>query len=367
MERGKEKTRVEQNRRISQLLKFFDLSFEEIETKDSDDIEQLYIDPDKELSSLRKKFKKHQLEDLYDCNEDKTQYGTCLHLIDKLEDFYFPNVDPCMISTFLNTELQLVYGIGPILANKLRGEKYTTIESLISNPRFSPHAIETYNFFTFENLLDFKKHILGREKLGPKKHDLSILLSSLVDPNKIVVLDLETLGFAGSQVILFGLAYISGNCLEIHQYLVRNANEERAALAVTLKLLGEAEAIVTYNGSTAEIPWLRQRANLLGVGVVPNCLHFDLLHPTRARYVNGTEKGLPDARLGTVEKAIIGMDRLMTDVPGAYVPLYYQNYREKKNIGPLISIIDHNRADLVATAKLLSILVDISYRSLALQ
>ena len=61
---------------------------------------------------------------------------------------------------------------------------------------------------------------------------------------------------------------------------------------------------------------------------------------------------LPNCKLTTIEEHIFNIKR-DDDVPGAYVPGYYQTYLEKKNIGPLIPIIEHNRNDVISLASFL--------------
>jgi uncharacterized protein YprB with RNaseH-like and TPR domain len=80
-------------------------------------------------------------------------------------------------------------------------------------------------------------------------------------------------------------------------------------------------------------------------GVIDNT-HFDMLHFARRRF-----RELPDARLLTIEKHLIGESRC-DDVPGAMVPEFYDYYLRTGNPGPLVPIVEHNRRDIVTLARL---------------
>jgi hypothetical protein len=47
-----------------------------------------------------------------------------------------------------------------------------------------------------------------------------------------------------------------------------------------------------------------------------------------------------------IEREILNAPRI-DDLPGAYVPRFYETYRETGNVGPLVYIVDHNRKDLL--------------------
>jgi uncharacterized protein YprB with RNaseH-like and TPR domain len=76
--------------------------------------------------------------------------------------------------------------------------------------------------------------------------------------------------------------------------------------------------------------------------------HFDVLHFSRRAW-----KDIADNfKLTTLERQFIGTRK--DDVPSALVPEFYETYMRTKNIGPLISVVDHNKQDLIALAFLFS-------------
>jgi uncharacterized protein YprB with RNaseH-like and TPR domain len=61
---------------------------------------------------------------------------------------------------------------------------------------------------------------------------------------------------------------------------------------------------------------------------------------------------LPNCQLQTIEKELFGIER-EGDVPGQYIPGYYNAYLNEKNIGPIVPIIEHNRQDIISLASFL--------------
>lgn len=304
---------------------------------------------------LCRTYKRVALEEIYETVLEQTPYGPCLHLVDRVRPFALELAAPSVVERALLSELSLIYGVGPITAQALRADGALTLSEIADHARFGTAARQVLGLWARRDLAAL--HDLIRRRLGSSGHALGLALGALTGPGGIVVVDLETLGLSGAPVFLFGLAHLSATGLEVHQYLARTGAEEPAALVLALDALRRAQAMVTYNGRTADVPWLRQRAAYYGVGPLPQVLHLDLLHPTRHRYrARHLDGSLSDFRLPTVERHLVGILRDMLDVPGAYVPYFYKQYEEKGNIGPLVPIIDHNRADLVGVARLLNLL-----------
>lgn len=302
-----------------------------------------------------------QLEDLYDTETVPTPYGPCLHLMQRIDPFVLAVTSAAAVEEAVLSELRLVYGIGPVTAGLLRAQGVGRITDLVGDHRFGGSASWLAERWDRRDLGVLHDHI--RHRLAGAGHGLSVLLTGLVPPAGLVMVDLETLGLWGSPMVLFGFARLAGGSLEVHQYLVRAGREEPAALHLALEVLRGCEGMVTYNGRTADSPWLRQRCAYFGLGKVPESLHLDLLHLVRRRYRDvaddpGCDDGDPrpelrDCRLATVEAHVLGIERDLDDLPGEAVPHFYREYERRQNIGPLVPIIDHNRADLVAVARLL--------------
>ncbi|MGH9130029.1 MAG: ribonuclease H-like domain-containing protein [Acidimicrobiales bacterium] len=315
-------------------------------------------------SRLCRRYVGVSLDELYDTRVERTPYGSCLHLVDRVAPFELGLAGPDLAEDTILSELRLVFGVGPVTAEAMRVAGVRRVSELVGHRRFGGSAAWLVQCWERQDLVSLHDHI--RQRLGGAGHGLGLLLAGLVPPERVVVVDLETLGLWGAPIVLFGFARVERGCLEIHQYLARAGSEEPAALWLALKVLGGCDVMVTYNGRSADSPWMRQRLAYFGFGRASTPVHLDLLHPVRRRYRGGAGSGDPatggsgpaasllDCRLATVESNLLGIERSVDDLPGDAVPHFYREYERRQNVGPLIPIIDHNRADLVAVGRLLS-------------
>ena len=76
--------------------------------------------------------------------------------------------------------------------------------------------------------------------------------------------------------------------------------------------------------------------------------HLDLMYFAK----NLWSDELPNCKLQTIEKELFGIER-EEDVPGQYIPGYYDTYLEKGNVGPVVPIIEHNAQDIISLASFL--------------
>ena len=82
--------------------------------------------------------------------------------------------------------------------------------------------------------------------------------------------------------------------------------------------------------------------------------HFDLKYFSQKAFSNLVY----DFKLSTLERKLFNVERV-DDVSGFEIPYYYRTYIKTKNIGSVVPIIDHNKQDLISTAKLFMKLHDI--------
>jgi hypothetical protein len=61
---------------------------------------------------------------------------------------------------------------------------------------------------------------------------------------------------------------------------------------------------------------------------------------------------LPDCKLGTIEKAILGIERSRSDVPGWLVPRHYADFLRTGDAAPLSGVFIHNMTDILSLASL---------------
>jgi hypothetical protein len=73
-------------------------------------------------------------------------------------------------------------------------------------------------------------------------------------------------------------------------------------------------------------------------------------------YTPPAADSLPDCRLVTLEEHLLDMRR-EGDIPGHLIPAVYHRFAQKQEAGLIQPVIEHNKLDLLAMAKLLGSLV----------
>ena len=181
-----------------------------------------------------------------------------------------------------------------------------------------------------------------------KSHPLVLGTAGFHEPGDFVFLDIETLGLFSRPIILFGVGRMDCGELVVHQYLLRDIGEEQAALIATCgHLSGDHAALVTFNGKSFDLPYIRDRLAYYGMGNDTRIPHFDVLHFSRRRW----RDHFPSLRLCVLEHEVCGISR-EEDIPGQMVPEFYETYLNTNNCGPLVPIIEHNKQDVVSLAML---------------
>jgi len=164
-----------------------------------------------------------------------------------------------------------------------------------------------------------------------------------------IFLDLETCGFAGTPLFLVGvLEHLHGRPA-VRQLLARTYAEEASVVQAAASLLNNAALLVTFNGKSYDMPFLRDRAARFGIDLPEPPLHLDLLHSARRLW----KRRLPDCRLGTLETHLTGHQR-RGDVPGSEVPARYHRFVRTGNPKPILPVLSHNRQDLLTLVELLA-------------
>lgn len=166
-------------------------------------------------------------------------------------------------------------------------------------------------------------------------------------------LDLESTGLAlagGTLPFLVGTAHFQSGSLVLEQWLLREPDDEAAALSDLAKRIADADWLVTFNGRTFDLPLLRTRWRLhrLPDPSVGLRGHLDLL-PASRRVL---KHGLPNCRLGTLERHLLGLHRV-DDVTGSEVPGCYHAWLHDRNPAPLAGVVKHNRLDVLSMVTLL--------------
>ena len=165
---------------------------------------------------------------------------------------------------------------------------------------------------------------------------------------RMLLLDIETCGLSAAPVFLVGLCHVGERNLVLRQLFARDYSEERALVAQVAAIAREYDFLVTFNGRTFDIPFLRDRAVHHRMRFAMDLPHLDLLHVARRRW----RGQFPDCRLQTLEWHILRRRRA-GDVDGAAIPGIYHDYVKRGQPHRLLPVFHHNLLDLVAMAELL--------------
>ncbi|MFL5685257.1 MAG: ribonuclease H-like domain-containing protein [Chloroflexota bacterium] len=168
----------------------------------------------------------------------------------------------------------------------------------------------------------------------------------------LVCLDTETTGLAtaaGTLAFLIGLGWWSGTSFRQVQLLLPDQGEEGVLLDVVAGHLPPDAWLVTYNGRGFDWPLLVTRYRMVGRGAPVIGGHLDLLPHVRRLF----RHRLDDARLGTVERMLLGVTRV-DDVDGWEIPGRYLGFLRGGPAQPLAAVVRHNDEDVRSLARLLA-------------
>jgi DEAD/DEAH box helicase domain-containing protein len=189
----------------------------------------------------------------------------------------------------------------------------------------------------------FIESLRGVEELRPE-----FALLAEAGPEGVLFFDLETTGFAGTPLFLAGFMDLRDGAFQVRQHFARHYGEEAQVVAELLGEFRRARCLVTFNGKTFDLPFLRDRVVAHRLPAPPAIPHVDLLHAARRAW----KRALPDCRLATLEWHICGRRR-HGDVAGSEIPGLYHQYVKDGDPRPLGPVIEHNRMDLVTMAEIL--------------
>ncbi len=243
------------------------------------------------------------------------------------------------------SDLKALPGIGPAREQTLKQQGYSTIEELENHPLWKKQAKD------FMKIIDKKEIPLIQRWLWqrfPKSHPLLHYLAGFCQDQDFAIVDIETLGLSERPIILLGVAKPTKTHVCSSQFLLRDIQDEPSAIWALISQLEPNLSLITYNGRSFDIPYIKQRLAYYGLDAPLDNPHFDVLHFTR----RALRHKLSDCKLETVEK-YIGIKRDI-NIPGALVPHFYETYLRTKNAGPLVAIVEHNRQDMLTLGTLFS-------------
>jgi uncharacterized protein YprB with RNaseH-like and TPR domain len=259
----------------------------------------------------------------------------------ELIEIHTPNFQYVFPSeTLIQSNLNLIYGIGAITAQQLKNAGYRSLTDLLIHPRWHKTAADLMK--TIE-----KRDVVRLARYGAA--DLELL--GFFSPEDIRFIDIETLGFFNMYpVFLIGILQFQEGRGIIRQFFARDYAEEVAILAELKDEIRNEGVLVSYNGRSFDIPYLKGRLRTYGRDDCFNAFHLDLLRHTRKNY----RQVLPDCRLTTVERCLLSEGRI-DDLPGSEAPEQYQKYLDSGNRDIIEPVLRHNAYDLLTLAKYLGL------------
>ena len=168
---------------------------------------------------------------------------------------------------------------------------------------------------------------------------------------RVIFLDTETTGMQGGTGMcpfLVGVGYFEGDDFRVDQFFIRDFDEESSMLAALCELLERFDLVVTYNGTTFDIPLLETRLTLARLdNPFQSRGHFDLLNTARRLWRNGHGS----CRLVALERSVMSFLR-GPDVPGSMIPRVYFDFLQHRPSPALPVVFTHNVYDIVSLAAL---------------
>ena len=288
------------------------------------------------------KYDGKKLTDIRNASVVSTDHGDTLKITttEKI-DFKIEDND---FKSQINHNLKLLPKIGVKKEENLKSSGYETIESLKCHDAYGDIAskfLERIDDMSFCEIIE----LLDNNRYSKKCRDNLIKCISLTDCENFKFMDIETKGLSNVPIILIGVSEIKGNKIISSQYFLRDYSEEEAILDGYLSHLDEDSVHVTFNGKSFDVPFIRNRCIYNRIDANLDLPHLDLMYFAK----NLWKDQLPNCKLQTIEKELFGLER-EGDVPGQYIPGYYDTYLSQNNIGPIVPIIEHNRQDIVSLA-----------------
>lgn len=195
--------------------------------------------------------------------------------------------------------------------------------------------------------LFFDRRQTNRERLSKLAPELVAVAD--LPPERILFLDIETVGFHGTGLFLVGLLSHCGGGFRISQLFARDYSQEAAVLEHLREFYGCSDAVVTFNGRSFDLPFISDRAIIHRVDLKAPEIDIDLLHISRRLW----KDSLPNCRLVTLEETICGRRRT-GDLPSHLIPRAYHDFVQSGDARLMADVIRHNAWDLVTMAHLLA-------------
>ena len=184
----------------------------------------------------------------------------------------------------------------------------------------------------------------------------SARLSGEAEAESLLFFDLETTGLSGGAGTVAFLAAFGSlrpdGALSVRQYFMDDYPFEPALIAAMDGEFSRAGAVVSYNGSSFDLPLYAVRRAMVGLRPATGerqavARHVDALHAARRLW----RRSMPDCSLACLEAKILGVRR-EGDIPGSEVPAVWFDFLRSGRTERLGRVFVHNEQDIASLAAL---------------
>ena len=171
--------------------------------------------------------------------------------------------------------------------------------------------------------------------------------------DELLFVDIEATGFIGNLIFLLGVLSIEPEGAVLKQVFARDYTEEKALVEFWLRMVANHPALVSFNGKTYDLPFIRDRIAFHRMKWDEEPIHLDLLHMARRKW----KHELPDCKLTTLEFHVCGRRRV-GDIPSAEIPYVYHEFVRTGDPEEILKVFHHNALDVITMAELMIKLLD---------
>ena len=170
------------------------------------------------------------------------------------------------------------------------------------------------------------------------------------------VFDIETTGLSPSRdkVILTGILLVSGGTAKAIQFFAESPDDEKEVIEKTAAALTQADFVITYNGKSFDLPFIKKRAEKLGAGPFPDIYDLDLY--TVIRSYSDLGSLLNSLSQKSIEDYLGIPDKRSDRISGFQSIKHYEHYVTTGSFDDEKKIILHNRDDILQLYRLLPVL-----------
>jgi len=296
---------------------------------------------------LIKRNKGKNLEDIIGGKERSNELGTFHHLSNSFEkNVSLPSKERAEESIL--KDFDLIAGVGPATTKKFIDQGICDMLDLRQYQRWCSKVETILDVVEKGDLIELQSLV---ERWHPLSHPLCYMLTGFADSEDLLFFDIETMGLRFRPLFLIGIGRLDKGKFVVEQFFARDTSEEMAVIQEFLNRLSADTILVSFNGRSFDSRFIKERMDMHDLKGFEDMPHFDLLHMCRGRWK------VPNNRLVTLERCVLEEERC-SDVSSAMVPHFYELYLRKKNAGPIIPIIEHNKRDIVSMVSLLNTIAE---------